>query len=102
MSNATPVTSDSTLTSAPACAVTARGAGACGDGRTPTHSIDAPRGRGIQLALRRAYVGMSAKGNGGAYHYYACSGRQKLGRKGCGWAQLEPLRDCWCWLAVFA
>ncbi len=32
---------------------------------------------------RRAYVGMSAKGNGGIYHYYACSGRQKLGRKGC-------------------
>jgi Replication-relaxation/Recombinase zinc beta ribbon domain/Recombinase len=31
---------------------------------------------------RRAYVGMSAKGNGGTYHY-ACSGRQKLGRKGC-------------------
>ncbi len=24
---------------------------------------------------RRAYVGMSAKGNGGTYHYYACSGR---------------------------
>ena len=32
---------------------------------------------------RRAYVGMSAKGNGGTYHYYACSGRQKLGRRGC-------------------
>ena len=32
---------------------------------------------------RRAYVGMSAKGNGGTYQYYACSGRQKLGRKGC-------------------
>lgn len=32
---------------------------------------------------RRAYVGMSAKGNGGTYHYYACSGRQKLGRKSC-------------------
>jgi Recombinase/Recombinase zinc beta ribbon domain len=31
----------------------------------------------------RAYVGMSAKGNGGTYHYYACSGRQKLGRKSC-------------------
>lgn len=27
----------------------------------------------------RAYVGVSANGNGGAYHYYACSGRQKLG-----------------------
>ena len=26
---------------------------------------------------------MSAKGNGGTYHYYACSGRQKLGRRGC-------------------
>lgn len=32
---------------------------------------------------RRAYVGMSAKGNGGTYHYYACSGRQKLGRRCC-------------------
>src|SRR5258707_8066816 len=32
---------------------------------------------------KRAYVGMSAKGNGGTYHYYACSGRQKLGPKGC-------------------
>jgi site-specific DNA recombinase len=32
---------------------------------------------------RRAYVGMTAKGNGGTYHYYACSGRQKLGRKAC-------------------
>jgi site-specific DNA recombinase len=32
---------------------------------------------------RRAYVGMSARGNGGTYHYYACSGRQKLGRAGC-------------------
>ena len=31
----------------------------------------------------RAYVGMSAKGNGGLYRYYACSGRQKLGRRGC-------------------
>lgn len=26
---------------------------------------------------------MSAKGNGGTYHYYACSGRRKLGRKSC-------------------
>jgi hypothetical protein len=26
---------------------------------------------------RRAYVGISAKGNGGTYHYYSCSGRQK-------------------------
>src|ERR671936_1195071 len=32
---------------------------------------------------RRADVGMSARGNGGTYHYYACSGRQKLGRAGC-------------------
>ena len=32
---------------------------------------------------KRAYVGMSARGNGGHYHYYACSGRQKLGRKAC-------------------
>jgi site-specific DNA recombinase len=35
------------------------------------------------VRCRRAYVGMSAKGNGGTYHYYACSGRQKLGRRGC-------------------
>jgi site-specific DNA recombinase len=32
---------------------------------------------------RRAYVGASARGNGGLYHYYACSGRQKLGPKAC-------------------
>jgi site-specific DNA recombinase len=32
---------------------------------------------------RRAYVGASARGNGGLYHYYACSGRQKLGSKAC-------------------
>jgi site-specific DNA recombinase len=32
---------------------------------------------------RRAYVGMSARGNGGTYHCYACSGRQKLSRNGC-------------------
>jgi hypothetical protein len=30
---------------------------------------------------RRAYVGMSARGNGGLNHYYACSGRQKRGPK---------------------
>jgi site-specific DNA recombinase len=38
--------------------------------------------RGEDWSLR-ASNGMSAKGNGGTYHYYACSGRQKLGRKGC-------------------
>lgn len=38
---------------------------------------------------RRAYVGMSAKGNGSIYHYYACSGRQKLGRKGCDGERLS-------------
>jgi site-specific DNA recombinase len=32
---------------------------------------------------KRAYVGMSARGNGGHYHYYACSRRQKLGPKAC-------------------
>ena len=32
---------------------------------------------------RRAYVGMSARGNGGLYHYYACSGRQKRGPRAC-------------------
>ena len=38
---------------------------------------------------KRAYIGMSAKGNGGVYHYYACSGRQKLGRKGCDGERLN-------------
>ena len=38
---------------------------------------------------RRAYIGMSAKGNAGLYHYYACSGRQKLGRKGCDGERLN-------------
>lgn len=32
---------------------------------------------------------MSAKGNGGTYRYYACSGRQKLGRKGCDGERLS-------------
>ena len=31
----------------------------------------------------KAYVGMSARGNGGHYTYYACSGRQKYGPKAC-------------------
>jgi site-specific DNA recombinase len=31
----------------------------------------------------KAYVGMSARGNGGHYHYYACTGRQKYGPKAC-------------------
>ena len=35
---------------------------------------------------------MSAKGNGGTYHYYACSGRQKLGRKGCNGERLPKDR----------
>jgi site-specific DNA recombinase len=38
---------------------------------------------------KRAYVGMSAKGNGGTYFYYACSGRQKLGPKGCDGERLN-------------
>jgi site-specific DNA recombinase len=38
---------------------------------------------------RRAYVGMSARGNGGHYHYYACSGRQKLGRTACDGERLN-------------
>jgi site-specific DNA recombinase len=57
------------------------------------------RERGEDMALRRSnpsdyllsglircgrcHVGMSARGNGGTYHYYACTGRQKLGRAGC-------------------
>jgi site-specific DNA recombinase len=40
---------------------------------------------------RRAYVGASARGNGGLYHYYACSGRQKLGPQGCDGERI--LRD---------
>jgi site-specific DNA recombinase len=31
----------------------------------------------------RAYIGMSARGNGGTYHYYACTGRRKYGPKAC-------------------
>jgi site-specific DNA recombinase len=31
----------------------------------------------------KAYIGMSANGNGGRYHYYACTGRQKYGPKAC-------------------
>ena len=31
----------------------------------------------------KAFVGMSARGNGGRYEYYACSGRQKHGPKAC-------------------
>ena len=31
----------------------------------------------------KAYIGMSARGNGGVYHYYACTGRQKYGPKAC-------------------
>jgi len=31
----------------------------------------------------RAYIGMSARGNGGTYHYYSCTGRQKYGPKAC-------------------
>jgi site-specific DNA recombinase len=38
---------------------------------------------------KRAYIVMSAKGNGGTYFYYACSGRQKLGRKGCDGERLN-------------
>ena len=38
---------------------------------------------------RRAYVGMSARGNGGTYHYYAFSGRQKLGPKACDGERLS-------------
>jgi site-specific DNA recombinase len=38
---------------------------------------------------KRAYVGMSARGNGGHYHYYACSGRQKLGRQACDGERLN-------------
>jgi site-specific DNA recombinase len=31
----------------------------------------------------KAYIGMSARGNGGRYEYYACSGRQKHRPKAC-------------------
>lgn len=44
---------------------------------------------------RRAYVGMSARGNGGQYHYYACSGRQKRGPRACDGDRIprEKLED---------
>jgi site-specific DNA recombinase len=38
---------------------------------------------------KRAYIGMSARGNGGFYHYYACSGRQKLGSRACDGERLN-------------
>jgi site-specific DNA recombinase len=31
----------------------------------------------------RAYIGMSAHGKGGTYHYYACTARQRYGPKAC-------------------
>lgn len=31
----------------------------------------------------RAYIGMSARGKGGLYHYYACTARKKYGPKAC-------------------
>jgi hypothetical protein len=31
----------------------------------------------------RAYIGMSARGNGGRYEYYSCTGRQKYGPQVC-------------------
>jgi Recombinase zinc beta ribbon domain len=31
----------------------------------------------------KAYIGMSARGNGGRYQYYACTGRQKYGPRAC-------------------
>jgi site-specific DNA recombinase len=31
----------------------------------------------------RAYIGMSARGKGGTYHYYACTARQKYRPKAC-------------------
>ena len=36
----------------------------------------------------RAYIGMSARGNGGRYEYYACTGRQKYGPKACSGERL--------------
>ena len=43
----------------------------------------------------KAYIGMSANGNGGRYHYYACSGRQKYGPKACDGERLprEKIED---------
>jgi site-specific DNA recombinase len=40
----------------------------------------------------KAYIGMSANGNGGRYHYYACSGRQKYGPKACDGERLPRER----------
>jgi hypothetical protein len=44
---------------------------------------------------RRAYIGMSAKGNGGTYRHYACSGRQKLGRKAAVCAPTSSVGETW-------
>jgi site-specific DNA recombinase len=40
----------------------------------------------------KSYIGMSANGNGGRYHYYACSGRQKYGPKACDGERLPRER----------
>jgi hypothetical protein len=37
----------------------------------------------------KSYIGMSANGNGGRYHYYACSGRKKYGPKACDGERLS-------------
>ncbi|HTZ88369.1 MAG TPA: recombinase family protein, partial [Solirubrobacteraceae bacterium] len=37
----------------------------------------------------RAYIGMSARGKGGIYHYYACTARQKYGPKACSAERLS-------------
>lgn len=37
----------------------------------------------------RAYIGMSAHGKGGIYHYYACTARQKYGPKACSAERLS-------------
>jgi site-specific DNA recombinase len=37
----------------------------------------------VRCGCGRAYIGMSARGKGDLYHYYACTARQKYGPKAC-------------------
>ena len=41
----------------------------------------------------RAYIGMSAHGKGGTYHYYACTARQKYGPKACAGQRIPRERS---------
>lgn len=41
-------------------------------------------------ALRQAYIGAAANGNGGRYRYYGCFSRQRYGRTACDAAASPP------------